>query len=76
MKPAIIGIAAKKIIVVPCKVKNELYSVSVRKVFSGTASCILNNRARKPPTRKKKNPYKKYRIPTSLWSVVVSQGLR
>ena len=34
----IIGIAAKKIMVVPCKVKNELYSVSVKNVFSGSAS--------------------------------------
>ena len=38
MKPAIIGMAAKKIMVVPCKVKKELYSDSVRKVFSGNAS--------------------------------------
>ena len=66
MKPAIIGIAARKIMVVPCRVKNELYSVSVRNVFSGTASCILNNSARNPPTKKKKKPYKKYMIPTSL----------
>ena len=76
MKPAIIGIAAKKIIVVPCKVKNELYSSYVRKSFSGSANWIRNSNASNPPTRKKKNPYRKYRIPTILWSVVVSHGLR
>ena len=38
MKPAIIGMAARKIIVVPCSVKKELYWSYVRKSFSGTDS--------------------------------------
>ena len=55
-KPFMSGIAARKIITVPCRVKNELYSSLVRKSLPGEDNWIRIIIARMPPTPRKNSP--------------------
>ena len=55
-KPLISGIAARKIIVVPCSVKNWLYWSCEMKPISGPASCKRIIIARIPPIPRKNMP--------------------
>ena len=65
-KPLIMGIAARKIMVVPWRVKNWLYCSCVRKSFPGTASWIRIIIAMIPPTPRKNKPATKYSVPIFL----------
>ena len=68
------GIAAKKIIVVPCIVIISLYSPALTKSLFGTASWIRITIASSPPTKKKNPPATKYKMAIFLWSTVVKKS--
>jgi len=63
----------RKIIVVPCVEKNWAYWSAVRIVGPGSASSARMNIARMPANVNEMNEKTRYRIPISLWFVVVIQ---
>ena len=70
-KPEFIGVAKKKIIAVPCRVKSWSYSSGVTRWLFGTASWVRMTTASNPASMKKKAAVTRYRRPMRLWLTVV-----
>src|SRR5699024_6687980 len=72
IKPRSIGVAAKKIIIVPCVVNTSSYlsNSNTQNSLLGTGSCNRINKASSPSLKKKRKPNNKYQVPIFRWFVV------
>src|SRR5262249_38706858 len=70
------GMATKKIIVVPCMVIRRLKTCGDTRWLFGTTSCSRMTVAIEPATSRKRMPLTMYMIPSRLWSIVTTQPCR
>ena len=71
--PANSGVANSSSMIVPCIVNSWLYCSGLSTTCRpGATSSARISSASRPPSRKKTNEVMKYRLPMTLWSVVVT----
>ena len=71
--PANSGVANSSSMIVPCIVNSWLYCSGLSTTCRpGSTSSARISRASRPPIMKKTNEEMKYRLPMTLWSVVVT----
>src|SRR4051794_27559858 len=74
-KPTAAGMIAPKIITRPCMVVSELKNSGSTICRPGWNSSVRMVRARTPPDRNMMNENQRYKVPMSLWFVVVIQRM-
>src|SRR5215475_3271346 len=70
------GMATKKIIVVPCMVIKRLKTCGDTRWLFGTTSCSRMTVAMEPATSRKRMPLTMYMMPSRLWSTVTTHPCR
>src|SRR5262249_23073070 len=70
------GMATKKIIVVPCMVMRRLKTCGGTRWLFGTTSCSRMTVAIEPATSRKRMPLTMYMMPSRLWSTVTTHPCR
>ncbi len=71
-KPANVGVANSSIMIVPWMVNNWLYCSLLTTCSPGRISSARISIASSPANRKKPNAVTRYRLPMTLWSVVLN----
>src|SRR5262249_46829462 len=74
--PKRMGMATKKIIVVPCMVIRRLKTCGDTRWLFGTTSCSRMTVAIEPATSRKRMPLTMYMMPSRLWSTVTTHPCR